>query len=173
MYCITNFLTAESRAKHAPLILATEAVLYSLIFLVLRVLLVLLALKRVYSVKDSKEPNPFYQFQDIISCLVNRYIVLEIPLVVFSLVYALPVYFLDDCLCPFSWQSSIGTVVILLVWLEFIVLSTQFQFVGVYVLMLSRVLVTFLKIAILMCILIAGFSIIFYLSFNNPTIAVS
>ena len=175
MYCIHDFLTAESRAKRAPLILVltTEAVVYSLIFLVARVFLVLLALKRVCSMKDSKEPNPFYQFQDIISCLVNRSTVPEIPLFIFSLVYVLPVYFLDNCLCPFGWQSSIGTVVILLVWLEFIVISTQFQFVGVYVLMLSRVLVTFLKITILMCILIAGFSIIFYLSFNEPNIAVS
>jgi hypothetical protein len=82
-------------------------------------------------------------------------------------------YSLDECLCPFGWQSSVGTVVILLAWLEFIVLSTQFQFVGVYVLMLSKVLVTFLKIAVLMCILIAGFSVVFYLSLNDPNIAVS
>ena len=172
---INGFLNAENRSKRTPLILvlATEVVVYSFIFLVLRVLLVLLTLKRVCSSRDPKEPNPLYQFQDIISCVVNRSTASEIPLFIFSLVYALPVYFLDDCLCPSSWQSSIGTVVILLVWLEFIVLSTQFQFVGVYVLMLSRVLVTFLKIAVLMCILIAGFSIVFYLSLNDPNIAVS
>ena len=82
-------------------------------------------------------------------------------------------YFLDECLCPFRWQSSIGTVVILLTWLEFIVLSTQFQFIGVYVFMLSKVLATFLKIAVLMCILIAGFSVVFYLSLNDPNTAVS
>ena len=176
VYCIlTVFLTVESRAKSATLIqvLATEAALYSLIGLVVRTILVLLALKRVCCARDPKEPNPLYHLQDIISCLVNRSTVSEIPLFVFSLTYVLPIYFLDECLCPFRWQSSIGTVVILLTWLEFIVLSTQFQFIGVYVLMLSKVLATFLKIAVLMCILIAGFSIVFYLSLNDPNIAVS
>ena len=175
MYCITEFLTVETRAKSATLmlVLATEAVAYSLIGLVARIILVLLALKRVCSARDPKEPNPLYHLQDIIACLVNRSTVPEIPLFILSLIYVIPIYFLDGCLCPFSWQSSIGTVVILLIWLEFIVLSTQFQFVGVYVLMLSRVLVTFLKIAVLMCILIAGFSVVFYLSLNDPNIAVS
>ena len=86
------------------------------------------------------------------------------------MIYVVPIYFLDGCLGPFSWQSSI---VILLTLLEFVVLSIQFQFVGVYVLMLSRVLVTFLKIAVLMCILIAGFSVVFYLSLSDPNIAVT
>ena len=155
--------------------LAIEAALYSLIGLVVRTILVLLALKRVCCARDPKEPNPLYHLQDVISCLVNRSTVSEIPLFIFSFTYVLPIYFLqlDECLCPFRWQTSIGTVVILLTWLEFIVLSTQFQFVGVYVLMLSRVLVTFLKITVLMCILIAGFSIVFYLSLNDPNIAVS
>ena len=177
VYCIIIiFLTVESRAKSATLIvvLATEAVLYSLIGLVVRTILVILALKRVRCARDPiKEPNFLYHLQDIISCLVNRSTVSEIPLFVFSLTYVLPIYFLDECLCPFRWQSSIGAVVILLTWLEFIVLSTQFQFIGVYVLMLSKVLATFLKIAVLMCILISGFSIVFYLSLNDPNIAVS
>ena len=137
--------------------------------------LVLLALKRVISARDVKETNPLYQLQDFIECVVNRSTVSEFPLFILSLVYVVPVYFLDDCLCPFNWQSAIGTVVILLTWLKFIVLSTQFQFVGVYALMLSRVLVTFLKTAVLMCLLIAGFSLVFYLSVNdhNNIIAVS
>ena len=175
MYCITDFLTVETRAKSATLmlVLPTEVVAYSLIGLVAKITLVSLALKRVCSARDPKEPNPLYRLQDIIACLVNMSTVPEIPLYILSLIYVVPIYFLDGCLCPFSWQSSIGIVVILLTWLEFVVLSTQFQFVGVYVLMLSRVLVTFLKIAVLMCILIAGFAVVFYLSLNNPNIAVS
>ena len=153
--------------------LATETAVCSLLGLVTRMILVLLALKRVCSARDVKETNPLYQLQDFLACLVNRSTLSEIPLFILSLIYVVPVYFLDDCLCLFSWQSSIGTVVILLIWLKFIVLSTQFQFVGVYALMLSKVLVTFLKTAVLMCLLIAGFSLAFYLSLNDPNIAVS
>ena len=173
-FVIDFFLTVEQRTKSAVLhALATEVVLFSLFGLVARMALVFLALKTFRSTRDKKEPNPVYQLQDLIACLVNWSTVSEIPYFILSLIYVVPVYLLDDCLCPFSWQSAIGATVILLTWLEFIVLSTQFQFVGVYVLMLSKVLVTFLKIAVLMCLLIVGFALVFYLSLNDPNVQVT
>ena len=153
-------------------ILATETIVYSLFCIAARVVIVCLSLKHFWSTKDSKETNPLYQLQELMSCLVNWSTLTEIPLFVLSLVYAFPVFLLDDCLCPLRWQLSIGTTVVLLTWLKLIVLSAQFQFVGVYVLMLSRVLVTFLKTSVLLCMLTAGFGLVFYLSLNDPYIMV-
>ena len=153
-------------------VLATETIVYSLFSIAARVVLICLSLKNFWSTKDSKETNPLYQLRELMYCLVNWSTLTEIPLFVLSLVYTFPVFHLDDCLCPFIWQLSIGTVVILLTWLKLIVLSTQFQFVGVYVLMLSRVLVTFLKTSVLLCLLTASFGLVFYLSLNDPYIMV-
>ena len=151
-------------------ILATEAVGYSLFNLMFRVMIVFLSLKHVYSLRDRKETNPLYQLRDVVGCVVNWTTMIVFPLFILSLIYALSVYPLDNCLCPFSWQLEVGAVVILLTWLELIVLSTQFQFIGVYILMLSRVLLTFLKTCVLLCLLIAGFGLVFYLSLNDPKV---
>ena len=152
---------------------ATETLGYSLFCLIARMILVFLSLKQVCFMKDSREINPFYHLQDLFNCIVNWSTLTEIPLFILSIIYAVPVYLLDNCLCPFSWQLAIGSVVILLSWLHFIVLSTQFQFVGVHVLMLSRVLATFLKTSVLLCLLISGFGLVFYLSINDPYVVVS
>lgn len=153
-------------------ILAAETVGYSLFSITARVVLVCLSLKHFWSTKDSKETNPLYQLRELVDCLVNWSTLTEIPLFVLSLVYSFPVFLLDDCLCPFSWQLSVGTAVVLLSWFKLIILSAQFQFVGVYVLMLSRVLLTFLKTSVLLCLLTALFGLVFYLSLNDPYIMV-
>lgn len=148
---------------------ATETIAYSLFSLAVRMVLVSLSLRHACSSKNRKETNPFSKLQDLMTCLMNWSTVTEFPLFILSMVYAFPVFFLDNCLCPFNWQLSIGSVVILLTWLQLIVLSTQFQFIGVYVLMLSKVLLTFLKTSILLCLLIGGFGLVFYLSLNDPS----
>ena len=149
-------------------ILTTEAVVYAVFNLLLRLVIVCLSLKHARLQRDRKETNPLYHLQDIAHCIVNWSTVSEIPLFILSLVYGVSVYPLDLCLCPSRWQLELGAIVILLTWLQLIVLSTQFQFIGVYILMLSRVLVTFLKTSVLLCLLIGGFGLVFYLSLNDP-----
>ena len=149
-------------------VLATEAVVYSLFYLLLRLVIVCLSLQHACVQRDRKETNPLYHLKDITCCIVNKSTVLEFPLFILSLVYAVSVYPLDHCLCPSRWQLELGAVVILLTWLQLIVLSTQFQFIGVYILMLSRVLVTFLKTSVLLCLLIVIFGLVFFLSLNDP-----
>ena len=140
--------------------------MYSLFSLVARVVLICLSLIHFSSMKNNRETNLLYKLRDIITCFINLSVLTEIPLFILSLIYAFSVFLFDDCLCPFSWQLSLGTFVILLTWLELVVLSAPFQFFGVYALMLSRFLITFLKTSVLLFVLIAGFSLVFYL--NNP-----
>ena len=152
-------------------ILATEAIVYSLFSILARVLLVFLSLKKSFCTRNKNETNPLYHIRDLLKSLVNWSTMTEIPLFILTIIYTVPVFHFDNC--PFTWQLAIGAVIILLSWLQFIVLSTQFQFVGVHVLMLSRVLVTFLKTSVLLCLLISGFGLVFYLLLNNPYVVVS
>ena len=173
-YIFLNTVEHTHRIKSNILlkILATETVAYSLLSLVIRVLLLFLSLKHVFSMKDRKETNPLCHLRQLIACIMNWTTVTEVSLFTLSIVYAIPVYWLDNCLCPLNWQLGVGAVVILLTWLEFIIISSHFQFIGVYALMLSRVFVSFLKTSILLCLLISGFGLVFYLSLNDPHVAV-
>lgn len=148
-------------------------ILYSISRLVLSLILLYFALKKVVSTNNKRETNPLHYIQSIIRCFVNWSTMTEIPLFILTFIYAIKVYTFDNCLCPVRSQLAIFAVIILLSWFELIILSTQFQFIGVYVLMLSRVLVTFLKTSLLLCLLISGFGLVFYLSQNDPYVVVS
>ena len=84
-------------------IIAMEVVVFSLFSLTARVVLVLRSLRYVYStcVKDRKETNPIHHLQHLFDCIVNWSTLTEIPLFILSIIYAVPVYLLDNCLCPF------------------------------------------------------------------------
>ena len=58
-----------------------------------------------------------------------------------------------DCLCPLTWQWQIGVVAVFLGWIDLIVFISKFPFTGIYVLMLVKILYTFLRMLILSVLL--------------------
>lgn len=95
---------------------------------------------------------------NFIKNLVGFEDVLEVLLFVLTLIYSIKIASVNQC--PSCW---IGPAVIFLSWLEFIILSTQFKLVGVYVLMLVKVLKSFLKAFILLGLMVSTFALALYI----------
>ena len=95
---------------------------------------------------------------------------MEIVLFLSSIIYVW-VYHVD-CLCPLTWQWQIGVVAVFLGWIDLIVFISKFPFTGIYVLMLVKILYTFLRMLILSVLLVLGFGLTFYLAFTQPEILV-
>ena len=95
---------------------------------------------------------------------------MEIVLFLSSIIYVW--VFHVDCLCPLTWQWQIGVVAVFLGWIDLIVFISKFPFTGIYVLMLVKILYTFLRMLILSVLLVLGFGLTFYLAFTQPEILV-
>lgn len=89
---------------------------------------------------------------------------LEIPLFCLSIIYAIIIFMANSksfCLSQLEWQ--VGSVVICLLWIELILISRQFKFVGVQAKTFWRVLTTFFEFVPFAMFLLAAFGISFYL----------
>lgn len=84
---------------------------------------------------------------------------IKLPLFILSAVFAstFAAVRLQNSSCPYNWQWQIGVVVTWLTWIGFIMLSTQFGFIGVYTLMFVQVLKTFAKLAVVAFLLMVAF----------------
>lgn len=76
----------------------------------------------------------------------------------------------DLCITHQSWQ--IGVFVMWLSWIEFIFISTQFQIIGVYAIMFTKVFKTLVKLVPLSLMLISGFGLSFHILLYQPQIQV-
>ena len=70
--------------------------------------------------------------------------------------------------CPYNWQWQIGIVVTWLTWIEFIVLSTQFRFIGVYALMFVKILKRVIGLSLVAFLLIVAFGLTFHFLLYKP-----
>ena len=82
-------------------------------------------------------------------------------------------FFNKPCACLTFWQWEIGIMATFLAWLNILVLISKFPLVGIYSIMLSRVFLTFLKVALLASLLVIAFGISFFMAFSEPNITVS
>ncbi|RDD38683.1 Transient receptor potential cation channel subfamily A member 1 [Trichoplax sp. H2] len=62
---------------------------------------------------------------------------------------------------PNDWQWKIGSVALFLAWINLLLFMERISFLGLYVIMLRNVLVTFLKIITVVVIFIVAFSFVF------------
>ena len=76
------------------------------------------------------------------------------------------------CPCVLHWQWQVGVLAVFLAWCDFIVFTSKFPFVGIYVIMFTEICKTFLKLVLLTLLLIITFGITFYMIFFVPDIKV-
>ena len=96
---------------------------------------------------------------------------LEIPLYLFSILFTF--VFATPCLCVYTWQWQIGVVAVFLGWIVLITFLRKWPVTGVYVLMFSNILRSFLKIAFLALLLVIAFALAFYMLLFEPDEMVS
>ncbi|XP_023336897.1 transient receptor potential cation channel subfamily A member 1 homolog isoform X3 [Eurytemora carolleeae] len=76
------------------------------------------------------------------------------------------VFDFDDCQSLTGlrrdWQWQLGAFTVTLAWLNFLSLLRKFPFFGIYVLMFSDVLQTFLKVSVIIALFVLAFSFGFY-----------
>ena len=77
------------------------------------------------------------------------------------------------CPCVLHWQWQVGVVAVFLAWFNFIIFTSQFPLVGIYVIMFIKIIRTFMKLVLLLLLLIITFGITFFMIFSDPSIQVS
>ena len=62
----------------------------------------------------------------------------------------------------FGWQWQLGAVAITAAWVNLVSNVRKFPFLGIYVVMITDVLLTFMKVAVIVILLVEGFALGFY-----------
>ena len=62
----------------------------------------------------------------------------------------------------FGWQWQLGAVAITAAWVNLVSNVRKFPFLGIYVVMITDVLMTFMKVAVIVILLVEGFALGFY-----------
>ena len=78
-----------------------------------------------------------------------------------------------ECQCALNWQWQIGVVAVFLGWIDLVIFISKFPLTGVFVLMFTKILYTFLKMILLAVLLIVAFGLTFYMVFFDPDVNVS
>lgn len=98
---------------------------------------------------------------------------IEVPLFLLSIVFSgMTLSNIGNEFCVSSGAWQIGVIVMWLSWCELGIISMQFQFVGVYLLMFLKVLKSLLKIVPIAILLIVSLGFTFYLLLYQPTLKV-
>ena len=90
----------------------------------------------------------------------------EIPLYIMSIIYLF--VFFNYCGCPLEWQWQVGIFAVFLGWMNLITYVSKFPNTGIYVLIFYEIVLTFLKLISFSILLVLAFSLIFFMTFNNP-----
>ena len=108
---------------------------------------------------------------DLVNYLIDWVNWIEVILYAVSIVFAF--VFRTSCFCPQKWQWQVGVVAILLGWINFIIICAKFPIIGIYVIMFSKIVVTFLKVIIISILLVITFGLTFYMTFSEARFQVS
>ena len=130
-----------------------------LTFQILTLVLILIrALAEVYQIYHQKVLNYFFSWEnwlEISQCLSTT-------IFLFSVTRC-------ECFCPslFAWKSGIVSLalscLVLILWLE------TLPVIGVYVIIMKKIVNSFLKLSLLGILLVAAFGMSFYMLFYVPT----
>ena len=69
----------------------------------------------------------------------------------------------NNCWCPTNWQWQLGAIAVFLAWINFILFLQRVPLLGIYVLMFSSILYTFLKFALIAFLFVMAFCLSFYM----------
>ena len=87
--------------------------------------------------------------------------------IIFVVVYG------TDCFCVIDWQWQVGVVAVFLGWINLILFVSKLPFVGIYVIILIKICVTFVELLVLTLLLIVAFGLPFYMTFFDLNALVS
>ena len=68
-----------------------------------------------------------------------------------------------NCWCPTSWQWQMGAVAVFLAWINLILFLKRVPLLGIYVLMYTNIVYTFLRVVIIAFLFVVAFSLTFYM----------
>ncbi len=94
-------------------------------------------------------------------------------ILLYGMSIAFVVSFTGQCQCISPWQWELGVLALLQGWINLVLLAAEFPLTGIYVIMLIRVLYTFLKVSLLALVLVIAFGLSFYMAFHEPGFLVS
>ncbi len=114
-------------------------------------------------------PLEFTQLLPYVTDWVNW---IEIAQYTCTIVFSIGIH-TTDCFCSSSelWQT--GVVAVFLGWTVLILFISKFPIVGIYVIILIRITITYLKMFLLTVLMVFAFALAFYLIFFDLNIMVS
>ena len=83
------------------------------------------------------------------------------------------VIYQNQCFCVSVWQWQVGVAAVFLGWIVVVFYMVDLPFVGIYVLILIRICMTFFKFIILALLLIFTFGFTFHMIFYDRNVSVS
>ena len=70
-----------------------------------------------------------------------------------------------SCFCPQTWQWEVGVATLALLWVVLVVWLQAMHWIGIYVTIMIRIIVSFARVAIFGVLLVVGFGLTFYTLF--------
>ena len=90
----------------------------------------------------------------------------EVSMFILSIIFVS--VFWTPCMCPLKWQWQIGVIAVLLAWINLIGFCANFPSTGIYIIMIGRIFITFVRVVILSMFLLTTFAITFYMTSETP-----
>ena len=74
----------------------------------------------------------------------------------------------NECFCPTSPHWQLGTCVVFLAWIDLLTFLYKFPKLGVYLVMMERIVKKFVRVMVLAVLVFLGFGFAFYMTFYEP-----
>ena len=116
----------------------------------------------------TEERNKSSCIKWIFFTLPSNYV--EVPMYFLSIAFVAVIH--RECLCPSPLQWQAGTVAVLLAWVDLILFLNKWPALGIYIGMLRKITLRFLKVSIIAFLLLFTFGLGFYMVFYEPDLPV-
>ena len=128
--------------------------------------------KGIYSVKSCDSTCKYF----IHNCIEWQYFkqgsnCLEIPMYILSILFGN--IFHIECLCPSSTHWQAGIVAVFFAWMNLLLFLNKLPAFGIYIAMLWKIMMKFIKVSIVALLLHVAFAFAFYMTFYEPQLPVS
>ena len=93
--------------------------------------------------------------------------VMEFPPFILSPIFMI-IAVLNECFCPTSPHWQLGTCVVFLAWIDLLTFLYKFPKLGMYLVMMERIVKKFVRVMVLAVLVFLGFGFAFYMTFYEP-----
>ena len=95
----------------------------------------------------------------------------EVPMYILSITFVS--VFQHVCLCPSREQWQAGIIAVFFAWINLLLFLNKWPSLGIYLEMLWKIILRFLKVSIIAVLLLFAFGLAFYMAFYEPDLQVS